>query len=178
MWLTNQKEKWLFQTIILEWNRTMYYTAIKFISAFNVKANFGIVFYKNITSHCPTNIETKPFKFYFLHGPMFFPMVLDHLFQGTYHYYRARYRYNHMVTLVVYHYNYIYKNCVAHNKQWLLLQHILTSIFRFFQNAPPIFEDTKHILYFDSSLSDTLIKGILIIMSRQLCTERLLNLLQ
>ncbi len=117
----------------LEWNRMMYYMAIKLISAFNVKANFGTILYKNITSHCSTNIETKPFWFYILHGPMFFPMVLDLLFQGTYHYYWAWYWYNHVVTLVVYHYNYIYKNCVAHNKQWLLLQHILTSIFQFFK---------------------------------------------
>ena len=45
----------------LEWNGIMYNMAIKFIGAFNVKANFNTFLYKNITSHCLTNIETKPF---------------------------------------------------------------------------------------------------------------------
>jgi hypothetical protein len=102
----------------------MYYMAIKYIGAYNEKANFSVFPYKSITSHYLTNIETKPFWFHFLHGHMIILMVLDLLFQGIYHYYWAWYQYNHLVMLVIYHYNYIYKSYVAHNKQWLLLQHV------------------------------------------------------
>ena len=39
----------------------MYYMAIKYIGAYNEKANFSTFLYKSITSHHLTNIETKTF---------------------------------------------------------------------------------------------------------------------
>ena len=104
--------------------KKIYYMAVKYMNAHNEQEFFSTFFYKSITSHYLTNIETKPFWFCCLHGQMIFLMDLDLLFQEIYHYYWAWYQYNHVVTLVVYHYNYIYKSYVAHNKQWLMLQHI------------------------------------------------------
>ena len=39
----------------------MYYMTIKYIGAYNGKANFSTFIYKSITLHYLTHIQTKPF---------------------------------------------------------------------------------------------------------------------